>query len=174
MIAAVAGALIVLAIADGACAGFRSAAGRSGLINHRTADLRAASRGAALLAILLTPSMVLICANVIAGRPATFALYLRAGEAMLAIYAPYGAIVLAALACYATLGWQLRYLAAALVLGPLTWVRPAIVVLGAVLAAVIARDTVAAVAAGLAVAAVLATEPIADRLWYARDDRIAS
>src|SRR5262249_38103932 len=56
MIIAIAIGLMLLAITDGACAGFRSSLGRSGLIRHRAADLRAARRGAALVAVLLTPA----------------------------------------------------------------------------------------------------------------------
>jgi hypothetical protein len=174
MIIAIAAALTFLAITDGACAGFRSSVGRSGLIKHRAADLRAARRGAALVAILLTPAVALICADTVPMCPAAIAPYLRAGGAMLAIYAPYAVMVLAALACYASLGWQQRYLAAALVLGPLTLLRPAVAVLGAILAAVAAHDPTAALAAVLAVAAVLATEPIAGRLWYAHPSRLAN
>jgi len=173
MIIAIAIGLMLLAITDGACAGFRSSLGRSGLIRHRAADLRAARRGAALVAVLLTPAIALICADTIPLRPAAIAPYLRAGEAMLAIYGPYAVMVLTALACYATLGWRQRYLAAALMLGPLTFLRPAVTVLGAILAAIAAQDLTAALAAVLAVAAVLATEPIADHLWYARPSRPA-
>lgn len=49
------------------------------------------------------------------GRPGD---YNWAGAAMLAVYGLYALLVLAALACYVTLNWQLKYLASALVLGP--------------------------------------------------------
>ena len=43
-----------------------------------------------------------------------------------------------------------------------------IAVLGAALAAILSNDLTVAVMAGLSVVAVLAVEPLADRLWYAR------
>jgi hypothetical protein len=87
---------------------------------------------------------------------------------MLAVYGPYALLVLIALAGYVTLDWRLRYLVSALILGPFTLLRPAIALLGAVLAAALSHDPVVAVAAGLSVVAVLAVEPLADRFWYAR------
>jgi hypothetical protein len=63
--------------------------------------------------------ILLVCADAVA-RPAHLGDYARAGTAMLAIYGPYALLVLIALACYATLSWRLRYLAAALILGPCT------------------------------------------------------
>ena len=166
MTAAAATALIVLASLDGAFAGFRSAAGRTGLIRHRTADRRAACRGAGLVCVLLAPVTALVIADV-AAHPARTGVYTRAGEAMLAVYGPYAAVVLAALGCYAVLGWRQRYLASALILGPLTLLRPAVAAAGAVAAAAVTRDAAASACAGLAVVAVLAVEPAASRRWYA-------
>ena len=125
MTAVLATTLLALAILDGAFAGFRSSAGRTGLISHRLYDRRAARRGAGLASILLIPAVAVASADVIL-RPGHLADYTRAGTAMLAVYGPYALLVLAALACYATLNWQLRYLASALVLGPFTLFRPGI------------------------------------------------
>ncbi|MGE5134816.1 MAG: oxidoreductase [Gemmatimonadota bacterium] len=165
MTAAAAAALIALALLDGAFAGFRSSVGRTGLISHRAADRLAARRGASLVCLLLAPVTALVSADVTV-HPARTAVYTRAGEAMLAVYGPYAAVVLAALGCYAVLGWRQRYLASAVILGPLTLLRPAVAVAGAVLAAVATHDGGAAVCAVLAVVAVLAVEPAADRRWY--------
>jgi hypothetical protein len=76
--------------------------------------------------------------------------------------------VLAALACYTLLNWRLRYLAAALILGPCTLLRPAVAITGAALGAALSNDTAVATAAGLSVVAVLTVEPLAGRLWYAK------
>jgi hypothetical protein len=86
---------------------------------------------------------------------------------MLAVYGPYALLVLLALLSYAVLGWRQRYLASALILGPFTFLRPVVALVGAVLAAVVGHDTVVALIACLATGAVLAVEPIADRVWYA-------
>lgn len=87
---------------------------------------------------------------------------------MLAVYGPYALLVLAALACYTTFNWQLKYIASALVLGPLTLLRPGIAILGTVFAITLGNDVVTACVAVLSAAAVLAVEPLAGRLWYAR------
>jgi hypothetical protein len=170
--AAVAAALLLLALVDGACAGFRASAGRTGLIRHRQADRRAARRGAALVAALMTPAVTLTCAGYVLHHPPG-GLYLRAGEAMLAVYGPYALVVLAALGCYATLGWRKRYLATAVILGPLTLIRPVVVVLGAAVAVLATHDVGVAIAAALAGLAVLAVEPVAGHLWYAPRERSA-
>jgi hypothetical protein len=166
VIAAVAFALILLALMDGACAGFRSSVGRSGLISHRASDRRAARRGMTVVAVLLTPAVAVACAVVLL-EPSRSGIYARAGEMMLSVYAPYGLAVLSALAVYATLDWRKRYVAAALVLGPLTLARPLVVILGAALAVAATKDAVVAITAVLVVLGVLAVGPVADRLWYA-------
>lgn len=170
MIAAVSVSLAVLALVDGACAGFRSSVGRSGLISHRASDRRAARRGATVAAILLTPAIAVTCAAILLDHSRS-GLFLRAGEAMLDVYAPYGLAVLAALAAYATLGWRKRYLASAVILGPFTLLRPVIVIAGAGLAIGITRDVAVAITAIFAILGVLAVEPVADRLWYADRQR---
>ena len=168
MTAALAATLFILAILDGAFAGFRSSAGRTGLISHRQSDYQAARRGAGLACVLLAPVITIVSADVLA-HPARLDGYARAGTVMLAVYGPYALLALIALACYAILDWRLKYLASALILGPFTLLRPGIAILGAALAMALSNDPVVAIAAGLSVIAVLAVEPLADRLWYARN-----
>jgi hypothetical protein len=170
MTAVLAAALLALAVLDGAFAGFRSSAGRTGLISHRRHDRQAARRGAGLACVLLSPSIAIACAGAVL-RPGRLADYDRAGTAMLAVYGPYALLVLAALACYVTLNWQLKYLASALVLGPFTLLRPIIAIMGAAAGVALGRDVVTASAALLSAAAVLAVEPLAGRLWYTRPER---
>jgi len=167
MTAALAAALLTLAVLDGAFAGFRSSAGRTGLISHRRSDHRAARRGAGLVCVLLAPVIAAVSADALI-HPRHLDGYARAGAAMLAVYVPYALLVLLALACYATLDWRLRYLASALILGPFTLLRPGIAILGAALGMALGRDPMAAIMAALSVIAVLSVEPLAGRLWYAR------
>lgn len=167
MMAAVAIALFILALLDGSFAGFRASVGRTGLINHRQSDYQAARRGAGLICILLAPAIADACADILL-HPAHLAQYTSAGKAMLEIYAPYALLVLIALACYAALNWRLKYLASALILGPFTLVRPAIAILGAALGMILSNGTAVAASVGLSVLAVLAVEPLAGWLWYAR------
>jgi hypothetical protein len=165
---AVAATLLLLALLDGTFAGFRASQGRTGLLDHHGADRRAAVRGGAVVAALLAPLIAAASADAIT-HPARLTAYERAGEAMLAVYGPYAVLVLAALLSYSVLGWRQRYLASALILGPFTFLRPAIAVVGAVFACVVASDTIVALIAGLATTAVLTVEPVADRLWYTED-----
>lgn len=160
--AVVAGGLLVLAGLDGAFAGFRASCGRTGLIRHRAADRAAARRGVRLLAVLLAPALVVAGADVLA-RSGRLPLYEQAGAAMLAVYAPYGALVLLALAGYLTLSWRRRFLASAVLLGPLTLLRPAVAVTGLVLAVLSARDLLVGLVAFAATFAVLLVEPLAGR-----------
>jgi hypothetical protein len=162
----VAATLVGLALLDGTFAGFRSSLGRTGMIDHRAADRLAATRGGVLVAALLAP---LIAAAGIdaAANPTRLAAYRRAGEAMLAVYGPYSLLVLTALLAYGVLDWRQRYLASALILGPFTFLRPLVALGGSGLAAAIGNDTFVALIGFLAAGAVLAVEPIADRVWYA-------
>jgi hypothetical protein len=167
MTAAVADGLLVLALLDGSFAGFRSSAGRTGLINHCESDYQVARGGAGLLCVLLAPVIAAACADAVA-RHGNLGDYTRAGQAMLSIYGPYGLVVLMALASYATLTWRFKYLASALILGPLTLLRPVIAVLGGVSGIAASDSTAVAIAASLSVIAVLAVELLASRIWYTK------
>lgn len=118
---------------------------------------------------LLAPVIAAVCADAYI-HPGHLGDYTRAGTAMLAIYGPYALLVLIALACYATLSWRLRYLASALILGPFTLLRPGSAILGTAAGVAASHDTAVAMAAILSVIAVLAVEPLAGRLWYARNN----
>jgi hypothetical protein len=159
-------ALVVLAALDGAFAGFRSSCGRTGLIRHRREDVRAHLRGLATAALLLGPVAAVVLADVLA-HPPRWEDYLVAGRAMLALYLPFGATVLAALAGYAVLSWRRRFLASALILGPFTFARPFVAVAGIVLAARAGAGLTVLAVATTAVIGALAVEPVLDRRWVA-------
>jgi hypothetical protein len=163
---ALAGTLLFIAALDALFAGFRASCGRSGLVRHRQADALASRRGLALGALLLAPVAAAIAIDA-AARPDRLGLYDAAGQGMLAVYLPYGVVVLLALGAYVTLSWRRRFLASALLLGPLTLVRPLVALAGAGAAWWVTRDLAVGVASVAAVAAVLAVEPGAGRRWYA-------
>jgi hypothetical protein len=162
MTVVISGALLMLALLDGAFAGFRSSVGRSGLLNHRGSDKRAAWYGLALVSGLLAPVIVAVSIDDLTSRGAHDA-YRHAGTAMLIIYGPFALVILVALVCYACLGWRQKYLASALILGPFTALRPIVAIGGAVFAAVSTDNARVACAVLLAVVAVLAVEPLANR-----------
>lgn len=169
MTAVVAMGLLTLALLDTTFSGFRSSLGRTGLIEHRAADLTAARRGAVLGSALLAPAVIVMVADVtVAGASATS--YQRAGEAALLVVLPYAMLTFIALSAYAFMGWRQKYLASAAVLGPFVLFRPFVVVAGALAGILRADDAAVTVAILFSAAAVLAVEPLADHLWYARPD----
>jgi hypothetical protein len=151
---------------DGMFAGFRASCGRTGLVEHRREDLVAARRGLALAALLLMPVVAVGAADAVRGAHRV-AVHRSAMADMLTVYLPYGALVLLALAAYVTLSWRRRFLASALLLGPLTLARPLVALGGAAAAAWETRDVIVSVLAFSAVVAVLAVEGLVGRRWYA-------
>ena len=161
----VAGTLLFIAALDFMFAGFRASCGRVGLVRHRRADVLASRRGLALGALLVGPVAAAIAVD--AARSDRIDHYSAAGRAMLGVYLPYGLVVLLALAAYLTLSWRFRFLASALLLGPLTLVRPLVALVGAGAVWWATRDAIMGVLCLAAVVAVLAVEPAAGRRWYA-------
>lgn len=165
--ALVAGGLLVLALLDGAFAGFRSGQGRDGRIRRGDRSARDHGRGALAMTVALAPVVVVACLDVARTADRVDA-YERAGAAMLTLYAPYGLVVLIALAAYALLGWQHQLLASALILGPFTFLRPLVAVGGGGAAVLVAQDGRVAGLAVWAVVAVLLVEPSLNRWWRLR------
>lgn len=167
MIVIVLAGLLVLALLDASFSGFRASLGRTGLIDHRKSDVLATYRGTVLGVALLSPAFALFTVDVglLDASPSD---YQVAGAAALIVFVPYAALTLLALAAYALLGWRQKYLASAAVLGPFTLVRPLVVSTGALFAIVRVDDVTVAMAVLLSAAAVLAVEPLAGRVWYAR------
>ena len=152
--------LVALALVDGAFSGFRASVGRTGLVEHRASDVRGAVRGARICAALAVPAVLACVLDVTLGAQA-FSSYVATGRVFLLVLAPYAAVVLLALGAYAVTGWEHRYLASALVLGPFTLARPWVA--GGAASVALARhpDLSVAAAAVLALAAVLLVEPVA-------------
>lgn len=156
-------ALAALALVDGACSGFRSGAGRTGLVRHRDTDLRSAVRGTLLVSVLLSPTAALSAGALTADRQEAH--FVAAGQWMLWILTPYAAVVTVALIAYAILSWRLKYLAMAMVLGPLTLIRPAVAVAAGAAGMAAGSSWLVATAVALSVAAALAVEPLMNRRW---------
>lgn len=153
--------LVLLGLLDAAFSGFRSAQGRSGLVDHSVEDRDGMLRGAVLFALLACPAIVVLCLDLgIRGQGVDA--YATAASVFLLVITPFAVVVLLALAAYGVLRWELRYLASAMILGPCTFVRPYVVAAAAVVAVAQAGEAGIALAAVLAVVAVLAVEPILD------------
>lgn len=160
---AVATALALLALIDGACSGFRSGVGRTGLVRHRAQDVRDARHGIATVAVLLLPAA--ITAGVALALGARGANFSTAGESMLRLLAPYVTAVVLALLAYGVLGWRQKYLAMALILGPLTLIRPLVAIAAGVAGCVAGSSWTVVMVVTFGVGAVLSVEPLMNRRW---------
>jgi hypothetical protein len=133
--------LYLLATLDAAFSGYRAAAGRNALIEkgryYRRAMLRGALWGQGSVGVGLLPVLVFLGRE--PERRAALSTLLVAGHSMLAVYLPYAAVVLGALAARRVASVDLRSLTSTLVFGPLTLARPAVAVLGVALGLLEAR-----------------------------------
>ena len=158
-------ALAALAVLDLAVCGFRAAAGREGRLD-KTAYYVAAVRRAALLGLVVVAAHAGLAALLVATSPdaaATWAAGVDAAGAMLQVYVVYSALVLVALALYLLPIGDFRILTTVIVLGPMTLIRPAVIVAGLVGGVVRAADVRVAVVLACAAATMLTFERIVGR-----------
>jgi hypothetical protein len=159
--------LVLIAITDAAFSGFRSSCGRVGLVNRGRLDAIAAGRGVFVLAVA---GLILIVALALA-KPSSTGLseqFNLAGRAMLTIYVPFAFVIVLGLLVYFTLSWRHRFLAVAVLLGPLTLLRPLIAIVGLVLAVASTDSAFIRLTFVVAVCASLIVEPTCEHLWYRR------
>jgi hypothetical protein len=126
------GALAVLAVLDAAFAGFRAAAGRSALIDKRAYYRAALGRGAAhgVAAVTLAGAVAGVLVGVVPEGAALVGAYEVAAVRALWVFGPYAAVLLVALALRTHPSVDVRSLLSVLLFGPLTLVRPLVVVTG--------------------------------------------
>ena len=138
--------LLALAIFDGMLAGFRAAAGRDGRIDKgsyiRAALLRGMLGGIAAVALDGALAAMLVVTS--PDRDATWTAMLGAGTAAIWVFGAFATLTLLSIVLWFSPVHEHRLLSTMIVLGPLTLVRPVVIV------------------AGLAVAAATASEP---RVW---------
>lgn len=154
-------ALCLLALTDGGLSGFRAAAGRNPAVfkyrYYRTAVLRGVATGlGALVAIGLVLGVGLLAAGD-AGEQ--YRLLVERGRVMLRVYVPFATVVAGAFALYTIRSVDLRSLLSAGIFGPVTLVRPLVIVGGALAAGWNAPLDIA-LGALFAAAAILAIEPV--------------
>jgi hypothetical protein len=125
------GVLHALGTLDGAFAGYRAMAGRCGLIRRGRISARALAWGAlwAQLALLLVEGPGLLL-----GDALDLVLLEHAGQAMAAVYLAYGALVALAYGLRVVPSVDVAAATSLLLFGPLTLLRP-VVLLGGVLSA---------------------------------------
>lgn len=130
----IAGLLWLLATVDSAFIGYREAAGRNALIDKGAYFRRALIRGALFgqIAVLIV-GVITAIALAIAGDPgALFSKFETVGARMLTVYVPYAIILLITFCIRAVPSVDIRSITSVLIFGPFTFIRPLIVLAGAV------------------------------------------
>ena len=131
-------ALATLVFFDALLAGFRAAAGRNGRITKSDYYRRALARGAAA-ALLIVAVHAALAAALVTSAPDPASAWrdlLQAGRDCVAVFGTFATLTSIAIAFWFAPSRELRLVPTLLVLGPLTLVRPLIIVSGLAFAAV--------------------------------------
>ncbi len=147
----------VIALLDGAFSGYRAAQGRTGRLPSWRRDAVAHLRGVVVWVLLVAAPIAVGIALVPVGTR------LEAARALLPLLVPYALLTLLAVAAWCVLPWRVRYVAMALVLGPLSLLRPVACLAAPLLVAAATHDVAATLLTALLAACQLAVEPIAGR-----------
>jgi flagellar biosynthesis component FlhA len=126
--------LWLLATIDSAFIGYREAAGRNAQIDKRAYYRRALIRGAlvgqvAVLIVGVITAIMLVSSN---DAGALFSKLESVGARMLTVYLPYAVILLITFCIRALPSVDIRSITSVLIFGPFTFIRPAVVLGGAV------------------------------------------
>lgn len=126
--------LWLLATVDSAFIGYREAAGRNALIEKRAYYRRALIRGAlfgqlAVLIVGVITAIVIVSSN---NAGALFSSIELVGARMLTVYVPYALIILITFCIRALPSVDIRSITSVLIFGPFTFIRPLVVLAGAV------------------------------------------
>ena len=138
------GFLWLLATIDSAFIGYREAAGRNALIDKRAYYRRALIRGALVgqVAVVIAgviTTIILVNSN---NPGALFSKIESAGARMLTVYVPYAVILLITFLVRAFPSVDIRSITSVLIFGPFTFIRPIVVLAGAVWGVVAAPGTI--------------------------------
>lgn len=130
----IAGLLWLLATVDSAFIGYREAAGRNALIEKGAYFRRALIRGALVgqLAVLIVGVTTAIALAISSDAGALFSKFELIGARMLTVYIPYAIIILITFCIRAVPSVDIRSITSVLIFGPFTFIRPLIVLAGAV------------------------------------------
>jgi hypothetical protein len=130
----IAGLLWLLATVDSAFIGYREAAGRNALIEKGAYFRRALIRGALFgqVAVLMVGVITAIALATASDPGALFSKFETVGARMLTVYVPYAIIILITFCVRAVPSVDIRSITSVLIFGPFTFIRPLIVLAGAV------------------------------------------
>lgn len=140
----IAGLLWLLATVDSAFIGYREAAGRNALIEKGAYFRRALIRGALFgqLAVLIVGVITAIALVTSSDAAALFSKFELVGARMLTVYVPYALIILITFCIRAVPSVDIRSITSVLIFGPFTFIRPLVVLAGAVWGVVAAPNTI--------------------------------
>ena len=140
----IAGLLWLLATVDSAFIGYREAAGRNALIEKGAYFRRALIRGALFgqLAVLIIGVITAIALVSSSDAAALFSRFELIGARMLTVYVPYALIILITFCIRAVPSVDIRSITSLLIFGPFTFIRPLIVLAGAVWGVVAAPSAI--------------------------------
>ena len=126
--------LWLLATVDSAFIGYREAAGRNALIEKRAYYRHALIRGALFgqLAVLIVGAITAVVLVSSSNAGALFSSINLVGARMLWIYVPYALIILITFCIRALPSVDIRSITSVLIFGPFTFIRPLVVLAGAV------------------------------------------
>lgn len=136
--------LWLLATVDSAFIGYREAAGRNALIEKRAYYRRALIRGALFgqLAVLIVGVITAIAIVSSNNADALLSNIELVGARMVTVYVPYALIILITFCIRALPSVDIRSITSVLIFGPFTFIRPIVVLGGAVWGVVAARGAI--------------------------------
>jgi len=136
--------LWLLATVDSAFIGYREAAGRNALIDKRAYFRHALIRGALFgqLAVLIVGVTTVIVLISVRDAGFLFSDLELIGARMLMVYVPYAVILLITFCVRAIPSVDIRSITSVLIFGPFTFIRPIVVLAGAVWGVVAAPGTI--------------------------------
>ena len=140
----IAGLLWLLATVDSAFIGYREAAGRNALIEKSAYFRRALVRGALFgqVAVLIVGVVTAIVLVVSSDAAALFSKFELVGARMLSVYLPYALIILITFCIRAVPSVDIRSITSVLIFGPFTFIRPLVVLAGAIWGVVAAPSVI--------------------------------
>ena len=156
----IAGLLWLLATVDSAFIGYREAAGRNALIEKGAYFRRALVRGALFgqVAVLLAGVVTVIALATSNDAAVLFSKFELVGARMLTVYIPYALIILITFCIRAVPSVDIKSITSVLIFGPFTFIRPLIVIAGAVWGVLAAPGAVTIALAVLIVTLMLGLE----------------
>lgn len=158
----IAGLLWLLATVDSAFIGYREAAGRNALIEKGAYFRRALIRGALVgqLAVLIVGVITALVLATSSDATALFSKFELVGTRMLRVYVPYALIILITFCIRAAPSVDIRSITSVLIFGPFTFIRPLVVLAGAIWGVLAAPDAITITLTAVIVSLMLGLEYI--------------